>query len=579
MIKIQLKVFFTLSLFFLLSTVNGQQKNIDSIFNVVNHHLEENNQAEALQISLSHLKKVTEINDVALQIRWNTKIAKIFRRNHFNKAIHYLGIARELGEHTKDSLALADIYFDLGSVYLLKYSNETYKQQDINVELDKKDSALFYFRKVLNHFKNRDNTEGIVAKTYANLTGLHSYTGNQAKVEELAKNAIEYFQIHKDTIGIVGVKSNLGINYLYQGLYDKASQNYLEALPYLKDTTNMKILDIKSVNYDNLSQVYEAQGKYKLSREYLLEAQKLRVVYMENNSAKALAEIEAKFNLDVGVTKETLNTKRERVQKKNAQLWLLIISLVVVMLILLIAFLQKVYNSKTKNLLLKSTQEDLIHQQKIQHLQKKNQSKLITATLDARNEEHKKISLILHNSVSALLSSATMHLQVVKKKTTIVIPEIQKTQEILAEAIDKIRNLSHQLVSVVLIKFGLVHAIEDLCQKLSNEDLLLKLIDRNENLKLDKLLEMKVYHIIEECINNILKHSKASVATIDIWVEHQALKIEIKDDGVGFNLKEVEHSSGMGLHQINARVDVLNGKIEINSKLKSFTKISIQIPV
>ena len=406
---------------------------------------------------------------------------------------------------------------------MLAYSDATYKAQDFNVELNKKDSALFYFKTVLEHFKEIENTEEIVARTYANLTGLHSYTGNQIQVENLAKNAIAYFEKQKDTIAIVGVKSNLAINYLYQKKYKKAAQNYLEALPYLKDTSNIKILDIRSINFDNLSQVYEAEGKYKVSREYLLEAQKLRIVYMDRNSTKALAQVEAKFNLDVGVTKETLNTKRERIQKKNAQLWLLIISLLVVVLILLIAYLQKIYKSKTKNLLLKSTQEDLIHQQKIQHLQKKNQSKLITATLDARNEEHQKISQILHNSVSALLSSANMHLQVVKKKTLTVIPEIEKTQEILAEATDKIRNLSHKLVSVVLIKFGLIHAVEDLCQKLSNEDLLLKLIDRNTNLDIDKALEIKVYHIIEECINNILKHSKASVATIDIWVDQDLL--------------------------------------------------------
>lgn len=577
--KVHLKSLFVLYLIFLLPNVFSQQNKTDSIFNVVDQLITEKKESEALHIALSYLKDVTEKDDVEMQVRCNLKIGRIFRRNNFNKSIYYFNNAKVLSLKSKDSSAIADIYFNLGSLYMLAYSNATYAAQDFNIELNKKDSALFYFNTVLKYFKEVENTEEIVANTYANLTGLYSYTGNQVEVEQLAKNAIDYFEIQKDTIAIVGVKSNLAINYLYQKKYDKAAKNYLDALPYLKDTSNMKILDIKSINLDNLSQAYESLGKYKLSREYLLKSQQLRVIYMERNSAKALAQVEAKFNLNVGVTKETLNTKRERIQKKNAQLWLLIISLLVVVLILLIAYLQKIYYSKTKNLLLKSTQEDLIHQQKIQHLQKKNQSKLITATLDARHEEHNKISLILHNSVSALLSSANMHLQVVKKKVTLDIPEIEKTQQILNEATDKIRNLSHQLISVVLMKFGLVNAIEDLCLKVSNEDLLLELIDHDEDIILDKELEFKLYHIIEECVNNILKHSKATKATIKINLRHEILLIEIKDNGIGFNLNEAANSTGIGLHQINARVDVLNGNIEINSKLNKFTIINIQIPL
>lgn len=569
LLKYYLLFIFCIGLF---SLGHGQQKTDSIAFKQVDEYLKINKKAKALHIALVQLDSATVKEDKSLQIKWNSRIGKIFRRTNFKKSLHYYYAAKQLSMQINDSLLMSNTYFDLGSVYLLKFSNETYKAQDINVCLDKKDSALVYFKSILKNFKHIKGAEGVVAKTYANLTGLYSYTGKQKEVETLAQKAIAYFEKQKDTIGIVGVKSNLGISQLYQGQLKKAAQNYLSALRYLKDTSNLKILNLKSINFDNLSQVYEAQNKHKLSRDYLYKSQRLRIIYLEKNREKELYEIESKFNLEVAVAKEASKTLQEKAEKEKLESSLIVASLLGVLAVLFAVFLYR--NNKIKTI-----KKELLHQQNIQLLQQKNQSKVISATLDGRLEERQQISQVLHDSVSALLSSANMHLQVVKRKCNSDVVEIAKTQQILDEALNKVRNLSQQLVPAVLIKFGLISAIDDLCEKHSNADLLFRLDCDDETTIFDPQLELKIYNIIEECVNNIIKHSKADQAIISLEVINNQLEIEVFDNGVGFDSTVAPRKNGMGLHQVKARVAVLDGKLTITSKPNHFTKIAMQIPL
>ncbi len=563
----------TVFLFFCVVFSYAQQQKNDSIaLNQVDQYLKNNNSAKALYLALEHLEEATKHNDTLLLIKWNDEIGKIFRYNNFDKSARYYNEAKKIAEKYNDSLQLANVYFDIGSLYMLNYSDKTYKAQDINVALDKKDTALVYFKKVLKNFKNINGVEKIIAKAYANLTGLYSYTGDQRAVVKLAKKAISYFERKQDTLSIIGVKSNLGINQLYQGQYDKATKNYLEALEYLKDTSNLKILDLRSINLDNLSNVYSAQKKYKLSRDYLQKAQKLRIIYLEKMQKKELTEIESKYNLDVAIAKEKEKTIQEVAKKDKAESRLLILMLLGILGLFIILLLYRNYRVKT-------IKKELFHQQNIQELQQNIQNKILDAGFDGSLKERQKISQILHDSVSALLSSANLHLQVVKRKCGKGFEEITKTQQILDEASVKVRDLSHQLVSVVLLKFGLQYALEDLCEKLSNDHLKFEFKDAAQQIKFNQNLEMKVFNIIEECVNNILKHSQATQALIKIEFINEHVVITIQDNGIGININQIVEKEGIGVYQVESRIKALNGTFKIVSKPQNGTQIILGLPI
>ena len=222
----------------------------------------------------------------------------------------------------------------------------------------------------------------------------------------------------------------------------------------------------------------------------------------------------------------------------------------------------------------------LSQQNKLEQIQNNLQLKVINATIDAKEAERKTIAEILHDSVSALLSSVSLHLQASKAQLKNNVPvEINKAQEILGEASTKIRDLSHKLISSVLMKFGLAFAVHDLCEKYSNSEIEF-ISDDNGIKRYHQRFEIKIYSIIEELINNILKHSKAKNASITL-VERNSdtLIIQIIDDGVGFDVKKERKKDGLGLNHIDARIKMMHGVFNINAKVGEGTSIFISVPI
>ncbi|MFT5762048.1 MAG: two-component system NarL family sensor kinase, partial [Polaribacter sp.] len=207
------------------------------------------------------------------------------------------------------------------------------------------------------------------------------------------------------------------------------------------------------------------------------------------------------------------------------------------------------------------------------------QVRILNATLDGKETERKQIAETLHDSVSTLLSSANLHLQASKMQFNGNVPlEINKTQKIIVEASHTIRDLSHTLVSSVLLKFGLNYAIKDMAEKFSNSkieiDAKIKKVRRYE-----QSFEIKANNIIQELVNNILKHSNATKATVKIEDKNGVLFVDIQDDGEGFDKNKIPEKDGLGINQIDARIQMMKGKFLIDSSAGTGTKIKIELPI
>jgi signal transduction histidine kinase len=177
------------------------------------------------------------------------------------------------------------------------------------------------------------------------------------------------------------------------------------------------------------------------------------------------------------------------------------------------------------------------------------------------------------------LSSANLHLQACKKIFKGSVPlEVDKSQNIIEEASHKIRDLSHTLVSSVLLKFGLAYAIKDMAEKYSNSQLEIEYKTKNIK-RYNQDFEIKLHNIIQELINNVIKHSEASNASIHIKDKDDKIKICIKDDGKGFDKSFVKKKNGLGINQINARIHMMKGKFSIDSENNPGTSITIELPV
>ena len=139
--------------------------------------------------------------------------------------------------------------------------------------------------------------------------------------------------------------------------------------------------------------------------------------------------------------------------------------------------------------------------------------------------------------------------------------------------------MSHDLIPALLVRFGLVYALEDLCEKNSNSSLQFEFTSSVPTTKrYNEKFEIKLYFIVSELFSNIIKHSDAQKARISLHEKENRLIIIIHDDGKGFNTEKLNHE-GFGLNRIRARIKKLKGSFALISRANESTGTSIKIKV
>lgn len=508
---------------------------------------ESNDEENALEVFLNGFDKLNSNQHSLLYLKYTNFLSKIFANSqNIDKAIQYNKLALNNALFNKDTANILKGYVRNGSFYFAK---------------DDLDSAKYFFRRV-QYFKVTPKTEDRISNAYNNLGVIASYENNFDLAKHYAKEALKIKEKIQDTIGIARLNVNLGNLYHFQNNYNSAIQNYEDALHFIVKDSSLIALNIKKTIYDNLSVSYDSLKDYSKAYNYLAQAYEISKKLNDENLAQGLAEVDAKYN----IAREEQKTEVEKGKVFKAQVLFYGLAFFTLTFLIIAFIFYKNYKLKQQN--------------KLEQVANDTQTRIINATIDAKEKERKNIAEILHDSVSALLSSANLHLQASKSQLNgTAPPEIDKAQEIVHEASVKIRDLSHTLISSVLMKFGLAFAVHDLCEKYSNSQLTL-MSDDNGIKRYNQKFEIKIYHIIEELINNIIKHSKAKNASI-ILAERNGDKliIQIIDDGNGFDIKKARNKKGLGLSHIDARVKVMKGVFNINSKQGEGTSIFISVPI
>ena len=402
------------------------------------------------------------------------------------------------------------------------------------------------------------------------------------KAEEFALKSLEIKERQGDQLLIASGYNTLSNIQFFKKDYETSKKYLKKGLEALEKIKGEKADEIKAGLYYNL-----AYSSYLLKDYRAYEQQEssweLYRKLEENLNEKKVAEIYANKNYENGIKEGVLQEeiKRQKVlyQKQKAQDLTWIIGISGFSIIVLLIFLLNQYKLRQKNLGLELSKQDLLQQQRLEKIKSESQIRILNATLDGKESERKEIAETLHDSVSALLSSANLHLQACKKQFNGSTPiEVDKSQSIINEASQKIRDLSHTLVSSILLKFGLSYAIKDMAEKYSNSQLQID-IETKYIKRYDQGFEIKLYNIIQEFVNNILKHSNASHASISLIEKNKKIILEIKDNGNGFDKSLIPEKDGLGINQIDARIHMMEGKFIIETSKGKGTCINIELPV
>lgn len=535
--------------------------------------------SESLKEALELLTKLNSKNDYELKYLTNFLIGNIFRkRNNHKKALNYY-------KSSLKSIQNADSFF---KERIIKYDKEFGGQKSlansylrIGTEYFKirlKDSAISYFKKIIDLPTLNNDLIPIKASAYTNLSGVYLEDSKLLLAKQNALKAVELHQKNNNKTSEAAALGNLASIYLVEKKYHKAKDIYTRAINLIDKEKDIRSFQYKEDLYFNLAwtlyllkdyTAYEYQEKSYNIKDTLREREIRRIV--DNVFARH------KENLE----EQKVNLVKNKVELKKLQERKITLLFSVLSLLVLIISGVVIYNYKLRqrNLQLKLSKSELIQQQNIEKIKSESQIKILNATLDGKESERKQIAETLHDSVSSLLSSATLHLQATRTQFNGGTPiEIDKTQAIITEASEKIRDLSHTLVSSVLLKFGLRHAIKDIAEKYSNSAIQIH-TDISDVRRYHQGFEIKANNIIQEFINNILKHSKAENAFITMQEKDEALYVVIEDDGQGFNPKEITNKDGLGINQIEARIKMMKGSLKIDSTLGKGTIIKMVLPI
>lgn len=244
-------------------------------------------------------------------------------------------------------------------------------------------------------------------------------------------------------------------------------------------------------------------------------------------------------------------------------------TLVIVVLIGFLFFFVIIYQRKMiKN------QVDLrmLHDQK--------QTDLLNAVFETQENERKRLAEDLHDSVGQVLSAIKLNLHRLDKSAVgeTKEPLLADTRKLTDECIQEIRNIIHNVLPPVLTDYGLKEALEGLCLKFE-QNTSVKVYCKNnlDEVRLAPEIELAFYRIAQELFNNVIKHSEATIIHLTITKDATGLLMEFKDNGKGFNMDDVRH--GYGLKNLESRVQLINGEINVYTKPRNGTITIIRVIV
>jgi two-component system NarL family sensor kinase len=513
--------------------------------------------------------------DLNAETRFNTTslIAEIYEKNnnHQKALIYYKRALTFLTNNEIISLDLENKNFNKDVLFTrtyLKLGNRFLVNREI-------DSAKFYYNRTLEINSLEPKTLSYQASASTNLSGIYMQDSLYDKAKEYAIYAVKIHQKRNNKISEAAAKGSLASIFLEQNNYKEAKNTYKEALDLIKYDESDRALRVKEKLYYNL-----AYNLYKLKDREAYVYQELSYEIKDTLRDKEIRRIieEFGFKYDFEAKKGSLQKLEEvkLLREKDKVNTIVVISvLILIFLLLIITY----YSLRQKDLQIKLSKTELLQSQNLDKLKSESQVRILNAAIDGKESERKEIAETLHDSVSALLSSANLHLQASRKQFEGTVPiEIDKTQKIINEASKKIRDLSHSLMSSVLLKFGLNFAIKDIAEKYSNSQLSIDTHIQGLR-RYDQNFEIKTYNIIQEFVNNILKHSKANNAFIKLKEIEGTLILEVSDDGIGFNKNTITAKEGVGINQIDARIQMMQGKFTIVASKGNGTIIKVSLPI
>ncbi|MEI7581630.1 ATP-binding protein [Runella sp.] len=356
------------------------------------------------------------------------------------------------------------------------------------------------------------------------------------------------------------------------GAYEKA-QKILQKFDLLAKNTPYSATGL--YYYEYLAELQKAQNNLPRQIQSLQTYYTIKDSLTNLNRYRAIQQVLAKVGLREKEQQVIRLNEEKAAQERQIQrerlLYGALVSLAALAIVFLLLYLR---NRQVRN-----RQAMALKQNELEQLEKQRHIDLMRGVLEAEESERRKIADQLHDDVNASLALVSLNVSSALEKGLSdqqSEPKLLKAHEVLGNVSSTIRNISHRLTPLLIERYGLRHALEDLSKTVNiSEKLQLEIIivgfEDKHRYSLSFLNE--VYRIIQELLQNTVKHAQATQATVEVVEHENYVSIMVEDNGIG--ISENKNEPGKGLSSIQAKVTYLNGEIEISSAAEGGTLVVI----
>jgi len=476
--------------------------------------------------------------------------------------------------------------------------------------------GIFYRRQKNSRDAERNFKEAYIIahqeQEYAIMATALNNQGLLAQDNKEHTKALDYFakarsiyEKVKDSIGISYTMDYSSTSFLEQGLYSKSHKyqtqaydiritfkdsnaaalslmslselesiqdHYPEAERYLlrclEISQKIKYKDLTALCYKLLATNSGVQGDHEKAYRYHVNYSQLNEEIFNEKRSRQIGELQTRYESEkkgqeiAALTRENELSETRRRNQRN-------LLLACIGLILLSGVAYYNYSKRKKQ---KEIDATIIHEQ-----EQRNH-----AILDAEEKERIRIARDLHDGVAQMIVAAKMQLESFMDRQNSKSEEqasLQHAFDLVTEASIEVRAISHSMVPNALLKSGLVAAIRDFVNRTSNERLMINLQVLGLDGRLSETVETVIFRVLQELVNNILKHAAASEVVIQLIRENDELTLIVEDNGVGFDSSKLTEKAGMGLRNIESRVQFLHGQVHFDSTIGKGTTVIIEIPL
>ncbi|UTW65822.1 tetratricopeptide repeat protein [bacterium SCSIO 12643] len=573
-------------------------------------------------------------NSKALASAYNTLANSYEASSLYDSSLVYYFKSLELKQADGDTLGIGNTYNNLGIIYDFMGDNEAslhyyFKALEIyevytdefqkvpmvyvNIgiiykKLKQYDQVLNYYNKAISIYKANDYAVGEVITT-GNMSSIYLLTGDYdstiyyagkaarlyaelgynryvpymesniaiaydslkkySEARKLHLKVIQDFKLDQNWYELANSQIILGNHYLVQNNAYNAKPILEEALDIsLKQSFREQELDA----YQYLSKTYSQLKLYEKAFQTERKYNQLKDSLLEEGRVKSLLELDKKYQTEKK-EKELLFEKEKLAQseketalqdieilKKNQQIWILI-GLAIVLILGIILVRQNTIKKK------EAEKNDALLKEK---------KKGIEAVINAQEKERKRIAQDLHDGVGQQLTLLKSGVHQIIQKQNNTNDDLENLETQLNQAADDIRSISHQMMPVVLQKFGLRAGLESLSLQLNKMSELTCTFqtDQSKN-RYNESIEVQLFRICQELSNNTIKHAQAKNITIQLKEKGNHLILRYQDDGIGINSEQ----DGHGLNSIRTRLDIINGVMNWNHENNEGILVNIKIPL